>query len=189
MQAFGGAEKIRGLVEGAGVWAPAVFILLKASTYVFAPLSGTPLKITAGALFGLWEGVLYTTLGDVLGGCLNFWIARLFGRPAIRRFAGAKGIKQVDETVEHVGGWKALFVARLVLSSLYDFISYAAGLSNLQFKHYLWVTVVGGIPAAILFVYVGDALIAGPGALYVLGALAVLVGLAMGLQWLQNRKP
>lgn len=182
MQAFGGAEKIRGWVEGAGSWAPVVFILLKASTYVIAPLSGTPLKITAGALFGLWEGLLYTTVGDVLGGTLNFWIARLLGRPGIRRFAGAKAIKQVDDTVAHVGGWRALLLARLLLSSLYDFISYAAGLSSLPFKHYFWVTVVGGVPGAFIFVLLGDALASGPASLYMLIALAVIIGFMIALQ-------
>jgi uncharacterized membrane protein YdjX (TVP38/TMEM64 family) len=184
MQALGGAEVVRGWVTGAGPWAPLVFVVLKASTYVIAPLSGTPLKLVAGAVFGVWEGLLYTTIGDVLGGSLNFWIARLFGRPGIRRFAGAAAIKQVDDTVEHVGGWRALLVARLVLSSLYDFISYAAGLANLSFRHYLWVTVVGGIPAGLLYVWIGDSLTTGPGATYILLGLGALIGLA----WWVNRK-
>jgi uncharacterized membrane protein YdjX (TVP38/TMEM64 family) len=184
MEALGGAEQVRTWVAGSGSWAPLVFVLLKASTYVIAPLSGTPLKITAGALFGVWEGLLLTSLGDVLGGSLNFWIARWLGRPGIRRFAGAKAIKQVDETVQHVGGWKALLMARLVLSALYDFISYAAGLSNLKFKHYLWVTVVGGIPAGLMYVWLGDSLTNGSTAIFVLLGLGVLVGLAA---WLQKR--
>jgi uncharacterized membrane protein YdjX (TVP38/TMEM64 family) len=66
MQAFGGAEKIRVLVAGSGLWAPVVFMALKASTYVIAPLSGTPMKLAGGALFGVWEGLLYTTIGDLL---------------------------------------------------------------------------------------------------------------------------
>jgi uncharacterized membrane protein YdjX (TVP38/TMEM64 family) len=182
MDALGGVDKVRGFVEGTGVWAPVVFILLKAATYVFAPLSGTPMKITAGALFGVWDGLLYLTIGDLLGGSLNFWIARIFGRPLIGRLAGAKSIKKVDETVEHVGGWKALLMARLVLSPLYDFISYAAGLSSLKFKHYVWVTLVGGIPAALMFVWFGDALTQGPMAIWILLGAAALVGLSMAAQ-------
>jgi uncharacterized membrane protein YdjX (TVP38/TMEM64 family) len=184
MQMWGGAERIRVLVAGAGAWAPLVFILLKASTYVIAPLSGTPLKIAAGALFGVWDGLLYTMAGDVLGGSLNFWIARLLGRPGIRRFAGAKAIAQVDETVEHAGGWRALLAARLVLSAVYDFISYAAGLSNLPFRQYLWVTVVGGVPAGLMYVFIGDALTRGPAVLYILGGLAVVMGVGV---WMQRR--
>ncbi|MDF2461061.1 MAG: hypothetical protein K0S68_464 [Candidatus Saccharibacteria bacterium] len=182
MNALGGVDKVRGFVEGTGVWAPVTFILLKAATYVFAPLSGTPMKITAGALFGVWDGLLYLTIGDLLGGSLNFWIARIFGRPLIGRLAGEKSLKKVDDTAAHVGGWKALLIARLVLSPLYDFISYAAGLSNLKFKHYVWVTLVGGIPAALMFAWFGDALTQGPTGIWILLGAAALVGLSMVLQ-------
>lgn len=185
MQGLGGAERIRMWVAGAGTWAPLVFIGLKASTYVIAPLSGTPMKLAGGALFGVWEGLLYTTIGDMLGGSLNFWIARLLGRPAIRRVAGAKAIQQVDDTAAHVGGWRALLVARLVLSSLYDFISYAAGLSKLPFKHYLWVTLVGGLPTGLMYVFIGDRLTTGPSAIYILLGMVAIVGVAI---WMRRGK-
>jgi uncharacterized membrane protein YdjX (TVP38/TMEM64 family) len=188
MEAFGGVDRLRQWITGAGGWAPVVFVLLKASTYVIAPLSGTPFKILAGALFGIWEGLLLTTLGDVLGGSLNFWIARLLGRPGIRRFVGAGAIRQVDETIEHVGGWRALLAARLVLSSLYDFVSYAAGLANIPFRHYLWVTVVGSIPAAIVYVWIGDALTTGPAAIWSLLAVGGVLGFVMAGMWWSRRR-
>jgi uncharacterized membrane protein YdjX (TVP38/TMEM64 family) len=184
MDALGGAQHVRGWVENAGIWGPLVFVLLKASTYVIAPLSGTPLKITAGALFGVWEGLAYTMLGDILGGSLNFWIARQLGRPAIARVAGKGAIKQVDDAVAHVGGWKALLVARLVLSALYDFISYAAGLSKLPYRQYLWVTIVGGIPGSLMYVWLGNSLTSGP---YGIGIMAGLLGLALLAAWAQKR--
>ena len=39
--AFGGTERLRGAVEQAGPWAPLVYVLLKAATFVAAPMSGT----------------------------------------------------------------------------------------------------------------------------------------------------
>ena len=86
-----------------------------------------------------------------------------------------------------MGGWKALLFARLVLSSLYDFVSYAAGLSNLPFKHYLWVTVLGGIPSGLLYVYIGDKLTTGPNALYFIGGLILLMLLAWWAQTWSNK--
>lgn len=189
MHALGGTEKLRSLVLQAGSWAPIVFILLKASTYVVAPLSGTPLIITAGALFGMWPAMLYIVVGEVLGATLNFWIARLLGRPGIRRFAGAKAVKRVDDTLEHVGGWRALLLASLLLSSLYDFISYAAGLSKLPFKQFLAVTVVGVVPSALLYVFIGDTLTSGPGAMLMVLGLFLLLGLGWWLRrWLKQPK-
>ena len=66
--------------QSAGPWAPIVFVAVKTITYVIAPLSGGPLQIMSGTLFGLWEGTALTLLGDTLGGCINFWISRLVRR-------------------------------------------------------------------------------------------------------------
>lgn len=153
----GGTQQFRALIQGAGPWAPLVYVLLKASTYVIAPLSGTTVKLASGALFGVWEGMLLSLLGDTLGGTLNYWIARIFGRAGIAKFAGKKALAQVDHAAQRVRGWRILLGARLLLSSVYDFISYAAGLARISFVQYLVVTAIGGIPISVLFAMLGNA--------------------------------
>ena len=65
-------EELSAFVARAGLWGPLALILLKASTIVFAPLSGSPLYPLAGALFGPWWGLLYIMLGESLGGSIAF---------------------------------------------------------------------------------------------------------------------
>lgn len=180
VEVFDGAEKMRAWIENAGAWAPLAYILLKASTYVIAPLSGTPVKLAAGALFGFWEGAALALIGDTLGASLNFWIARLFRNRGISRLAGKGAIKQIDQLTEHVGGWRALLAARLLLSSLYDFIAYAAGVSNLKFRHFFWVTVLAGIPSTLFAAWIGDSAVSNKPFMYGLfafSAAALLVTL------------
>jgi uncharacterized membrane protein YdjX (TVP38/TMEM64 family) len=187
MEVFGGAAKFRGWIENAGVWAPLVFVLLKASTYVVAPLSGTPVKLAGGALFGFWEGAALGLTGDMIGASLNFWIARLFRNKGIARFAGPKAIKQIDDLTEHVGGWKALLAARLFLSSLYDFIAYAAGISKLPFKQFFIVSLLAGIPSTLSAAWMGDAAVTNKPFLYGLFAFSALTLVAVLL--LQRKLP
>ncbi len=188
VEATGGAQKFRGFIEGAGAWAPLVYVLLKASTYVIAPLSGTTVKLASGALFGTWEGMLLSLAGDTLGGSLNYWIARTLGRKGVVKFAGKKALNHIDASAERVGGWRALLGARLLLSPIYDFISYAAGLAKISFTQYVVVTTVGGIPVSLLFAVMGNATATNKLVGYiVLGATAVsLVGL--GIMYLVQRK-
>lgn len=157
---FGGSAKLAELVARAGVWAPVVFILAKAMTYVVAPLSGGPVKIIAGTLFGFIPGVIYSTLGDLLGASINFWIARLFGQKAMRKLLSKKSYQKVDGFVAHIETWKTLLAARIILSSFYDFISYTAGLSKLRYKTFFWVTLLGGIPGSMIAVGLGASLFA-----------------------------
>jgi uncharacterized membrane protein YdjX (TVP38/TMEM64 family) len=178
VEVFDGAAKMRQWIIGAGVWAPLVYVGLKASTYVIAPLSGTPVKLAGGVLFGFWEGAALGLAGDTIGASLNFWIARLFRDKAITRFAGKGAIKQIDELTEHVGGWKALLAARLILSSLYDFIAYAAGLSNLAFKQFFLVTVLAGIPSSLWAAWIGNEAATNSLFLYIMFAISA-VGLVI----------
>ena len=94
---MGGVDQLQKIVDQAGPWAPVVYVVLKASTIVIAPLSGIPLKISAGALFGLRAGSIYTLLGDLIGGSINFWLARLLGQSIIARLAGKKGLTRMND--------------------------------------------------------------------------------------------
>jgi uncharacterized membrane protein YdjX (TVP38/TMEM64 family) len=188
VEATGGAQKFRDMVEGAGVWAPLVYVLLKASTYVIAPLSGTTVKLASGALFGVWDGMVLSLLGDTLGGVLNYGIARSLGRKGVTKFAGKKALRHVDATAERVGGWKVLLGARLLLSPIYDFISYAAGLARFPFTQFLLVTAIGGIPISIIFAFLGDATVTNGSVMRIFIILSVVVFVAAGISYLVQRR-
>lgn len=139
-----GLERIRAFVEGAGPWAPLAFIAVKAFTYVFAPLTSGPIQLSAGVLFGLLPGTLYTLAGEVIGGSIAFALSRRFGRPVVQRLIGIEGLSRADAFVAQIVDWKTLSYARLFLFSLYDFISYAVGFSKLPYRTYLAVSVIVG---------------------------------------------
>jgi uncharacterized membrane protein YdjX (TVP38/TMEM64 family) len=135
-----GVERIQKSIENAGPFAPLVYILLKAATYIFAPLSAGPIQLSSGLLFGLWPGVFYSLAGEVIGGSISFLIARKLGRPAVARFVGQNSVARIDQLIGQLGGWRALAYARLFLFSIYDFISYAAGLTTtITFRQYIHI--------------------------------------------------
>lgn len=150
-----GVDSIRDAIQSAGVFAPLVYIGIKAATYVFAPLSSGPIQVGSGILFGLWEGTLYTLIGEVLGGSISFWLSRRYGQRVVRRMVGGDdGLRKVEHFMGQIVDWKTLSYARLFLFPVYDFISYAVGFSKLRFRTYVIVSVVvGAIPtfAAVAF--------------------------------------
>ena len=183
LELFGGLDRFVRIVKDAGPWAPLMFILLKTLSYVIAPLSGAPLKITAGALFGFWPGFLYALIGDTLGGTLNYWVARGLGRPAIAKLTGSKNLNEVEVLRKRVGNTLALIFSRIVLSPIYDFISYAAGLMKVPFPIFVVVTSVGGIIPIALSVGLGALYEKNPILLVITYAtLAILVWLSL-LLW------
>lgn len=153
-----GLERIRGAIEAAGPLAPLLFILVKMLTYVFAPLTSGPIQLSAGILFGLWQGTLYTLIGEVIGGSISFWIARKLGRPMVRRLVGEEGIQRVDHFYKTMGEWRSLLYARLFLFSIYDFISYAVGFTRLKFRTYVIISTAAGFVPTFIAVALGTTL-------------------------------
>ena len=150
-----GPERMREAVVAAGPLAPIVYVLLKAITVIVTPLTGTPLRLAAGALFGFWEGVALSVLGSVLGGSVNFWIARLCGRRVVARLLGAPALARVDPILGRLADWHALVLVRVVLAPFWDVVSYGVGLTRLRFTTYLIVALLCDVVPSMVLVGVG----------------------------------
>lgn len=156
VQSIGG-EELALMVEGAGIWGPVVYIAIKALTFTFAPLSAGPIQFASGILFGVIPGTLYSVLGEVIGGAVNVMIARQLGRRIVKRFVGDAALARIDDFYErHLDDWKSLLAARLLLFSVYDFISYAVGLGHIRLTVYIAVSFIGGLVPTYIFVAIGS---------------------------------
>ena len=103
-----GLDRIRDAIASAGPLAPLIYILIKILTFVVAPLSAGPLQLSSGILFGLVPGALYTLIAETIGGSINFWLARRFGRPVVERLVGKDDMPRVDSFVSQMVDGKML---------------------------------------------------------------------------------
>lgn len=153
-----GPDRLQEVVQNAGSFAPVAFVLLKASTVVVTPISGTPLRFAAGALFGFWEGVALSVCGSVFGGSINFWIARRFGRRIVVRLLGGGALARVEPFLSRLENWRTLALARLVLAPLWDIVCYGVGLTRLPYRTFLAVAIIGELLPTMLLVGVGSSI-------------------------------
>ena len=152
-----GIDQLQTTIANAGILGPLIFVGIKALTFTFAPLSAGPIQFASGILFGVIPGTLYSILGELLGGAINVIIARVYGRRIVKRFVGAAAMKRVDGFYErHLNDWKSLLAARILLFSVYDFISYAVGFSQIRLSVYVLISFLGGIIPTLLFVLIGS---------------------------------
>lgn len=130
-------EPFRDSIESAGIFAPILYILIKSSTVIFAPLSGTALYILSVPVFGFWYGLLYSFLGDLLGSIVAFYISRFFGRPVVKYFVGKKHMVYVENSLEFMSTLKGFFILRLGLLAMPEVAAYAAGLTKIKFLPFI----------------------------------------------------
>ena len=140
-------------VRELGPLGPVVFVV----GYIVAAVAGIPgslLTLAAGAIFGLWWGVLYVFVGATLGSCAAFLVSRYVARAMVeRRVANNERFQSIDRAIA-ADGRKIVFLLRLSPVFPFTLLNYALGLSRVRFWDYA-IASVGMIPGTILYVYYG----------------------------------
>ena len=140
-------------IDSLGVLAPVAFVAVYAlATVAFVP--GSVLTVTAGAIFGLGAGTLYTLIAATLGASLAFLVSRYALRGLIaRHIARHAGFAAIDRAVAREGR-RIVFLLRLSPLFPFNFLNYALGITSVRFSDYV-VACAGMLPGTLLYVYYG----------------------------------
>jgi len=151
-------------VEGLGVWGPVVFMLgYVIATVAFIP--GSILTLSAGAIFGLGQGVLFVFVGASVGATVAFFLARTVARRAIeQRLENDSRFAAIDRAVGREG-LKIVTLLRLSPAFPFNMLNYALGLTRVRPRDYM-LACLGMLPGTLLYVYTGK----------VVGDVAALAG-------------
>lgn len=142
-------EAIKKFVTSFGIFAPLMFIAITTSTNVIPPLAATPFWIASVILFGPIPGFVYSYVANVLGSTVNYYIARIWGRPAVVKIAGKSALNRIDN-LPNIDSAKTVFLLKLVGGAATDYISYGSGLSRVTIVHYLIGTCLSIAPMMII---------------------------------------
>lgn len=147
-------ETIRDFVTKAGPFGPILLIFLFWSSNIVAPLSGAPYLFVGFYLFGNMV-MVYSLTAAFFASISNYWIAKIWGRKIVEKLAGIDGLKKIDSLAENYGP-KTLFIFRLILWQYHDVVSYAFGLTKINFTQYLIITIVGMTPGSLLWYFLSS---------------------------------
>jgi len=141
-------------VKNAGVWAPLVFILVKASTITFAPLSGTPLYVLAGTMFGLSGGIFYTFLGDLLGFSILFFLSRIYGLRFIKFLTKKKDSNFILLIQKNINDVRSFIKITLVFFWFPEATIAASGLGKLKYTTIMivFMPIYSAVASLVVFV-------------------------------------
>lgn len=145
-------ENLQNLVQSSGAIAPIVFILLKISTIVFAPLSGTPLFIVAWSLFGVGPAIVLLVIGDAIGYSIAFFLSRHFGRKYVEDHIAKNESGLLHKIVKNISSVKGFIVTCFLFIYVTDLLAYGAWLSRLPYKYFFPIFVTGDLIAIVIVV-------------------------------------
>ena len=173
-------------IEQLGPWGPIAYIAFFAGSMLFAPVPTAPAPIIAATVFGGALGFLYTMIGTAIGSAVCFWLARKLGRPTLRRLMSQAAVDKVDELGERLG-LRLLIVLRLFPIAGVDYVSYAAGLTQMRFGIYIVVSVLASAPILGIAAVLGEGVV-GDWRLLAGAAGALLAFFALPLAWMAWRR-
>jgi phospholipase D1/2 len=138
-------------------YSPIVLIASYAVGCIFA-IPASIFIIAAGIIWGWKLGVTYAMCGAMLGASASYFAGRFLGEGLLDRFGkmGAAVSRQVSRN-----GFVSMLIARLIPGPPFAVWNYAAGIARMNFGEYFLATLLGTLPAHIVFAYCADALFNG----------------------------
>ena len=169
MFATGDFNVVKEFVASYGHYAMAVSFMLMVFQSIAAPLPAFLITFANANLFGWKAGALLSWSSAMAGAAVCFYIARILGRDFVEKLTSKTGLKQIDDFFAKYGR-QSILIARLLPFISFDIVSYAAGLTSMNFLSFFIATGIGQLPATIVYSYVGG-MLTGGAKLFVTGLL------------------
>ena len=132
-----------------------VFIVLEISSIVIAPITTIPLLPVASNAFGWPLTFLLSFISWTIGSLIAFIIAREYGKPFVEKFMSLEQAVEFKEYFPKKHIFIGLIVLRIIIPA--DVLSYALGLfTKIDYKTYIITLIIGTIPSAFFFSYLGS---------------------------------
>lgn len=131
------------------------FLIYVTATALSLP-GATILTLTAGALFGLVEGLLLASFASSLGALLAFLVSRYILRDSIKRKFPDR-LASIDKGIEREGAFY-LFTLRLVPLFPFFLINLLMGLTAIKSWTFYWVSQIGMLAGTFVYVNAGTQL-------------------------------
>jgi uncharacterized membrane protein YdjX (TVP38/TMEM64 family) len=138
-------------------YGPVALIAAYAAGCVFA-VPASIFIIAAGVVWGWKFGAVYAMCGAMIGASLSYFVGRFLGEGLLDKFGRAG--RAVESQIASAG-FKTMLVVRLIPGPPFAVWNYGAGVANVKFSDYFFGTLLGTLPAHLIFAYCADALFNG----------------------------
>ncbi len=135
--------------------APFIFIIVRSTSTIIPPIPGIVFDVIGIIAFGKILGFIYAEIGVMLGAMVAFWIARTFREPIVKRITFLQKVQEWESTVSEKKKFWTLVAIRLPTSPIFDYVSYAAGLTKISPSKFFFSSLLGNAPIMFLIYYFG----------------------------------
>lgn len=152
-----------------------IYICLQVVQIVISVLPGQIFQLAAGYMYTFFPALLYALVGAFLGTMITFYLSRSLGRDFVHMFFGKEKTAYYMEQLNSKKAYTITFLLYLIPGLPKDMVSYVAGISEMKFKAFILLSLVGRLPGMMGSIMIGSMWNKGDYiGMIVLGAIAVI---------------
>ena len=123
---------------------------------VICSLPGQVFHIAGGYVFGGGIALVLAFTGVFIGSSCAFAIAHNIGRESVHVLFGEKKVTGLLDQLNSAKGAAILFCGYLIPGMPKDLLNYVAGLSDIKYKPYIVMCMMGRLPGMIASIVIGN---------------------------------
>lgn len=118
-----------------------IYMLIQALQVVILPVPAAIICIVGSLIYGPFLGGLYCSIGILIGSFISFFIGKTFGYKIVAWIAGKENTDKYSAIIRKRGGF---FLALAFLLPMFpdDILCLIAGITNMKFRTFAWVTII-----------------------------------------------
>lgn len=159
---FKDATTLRDWILSYGSYSVLIFLGLQVLQVVAFFIPGEIFQVAGGYIFGAYYGFFLCIVGSIIGGVVNFYIARVLGRPFIEKIVSKKDgwllnkLTNFSEDPQHEFKLKKLiFIFYLIPGIPKDILGYICGITKIKFRDYIILSNLAKMPALFVSTFFG----------------------------------
>ena len=133
-----------------------IYIGLQIIQIVISVIPGQVFQLAAGYLYTFLPALILSVTGAILGTMVSFYLALFLGSDFVHLFFGREKTLEYVEKLNSKKAYMAVFLIYLIPGIPKDVVSYAAGISEMKFKAFLILSVIGRLPGMMGSIMIGS---------------------------------
>lgn len=149
-------EEVVALLDANKTAAILIYLGLQIMQIIVSVLPGQVFQVAAGYYFGFFMGLVYSLIGAAIGTTITYFVAKWLGSNAIEVLFGKEKIDKIVKMLNSSRAYNVVFLLYLIPGIPKDLVGYAAGISSINFRILLVLSIIGrtfGMSGSLLFGY------------------------------------
>ena len=133
-----------------------IYIGIQIIQIIISVIPGQFFNLAAGYLYTFFPALLFSITGAFLGTLISFMLARWLESDFVHMFFGKEKAKDYVKKLNSKKAYTIVFLIYLIPGIPKDIVSYAAGVSEMKFKPFMLLSLVGRLPGMSVSIMIGS---------------------------------